>query len=424
MSSRYYETYSLLCQQIKVTKYIQENIGTASFASDGYKITFNAETTSTTIFTSIKKYLDDNLYTVEEKILFIENLIPFVKHFDSAITNRMVERKKNCTPEDPSILEYDKAIESFTKAKELLTAHFTDYFDSLISLKEKSTEQINTKISNRNTNDDIHTLDVNDFFEQIEEGEITKIEIHNTVEKITSDFKPEKLKILLADFEFYLHNSKEEKDAEYSSDDIFKEMEKWKKQGKEIPYKKYFFPVKNEEGKLVRSSEETKILDKEKLLYEYDFFTCYQFKNFLITEINKRVKSPEPPAKIATSAKFHSFKYKKFNNSQDLLKKLFSSLKSKGFIAKDTDLKDFKKIFSGEAIEKPVVWTGNKSELCYFIKQLATEQNKVEDLKFKHWEVATICFVYPNNKGIDRDQLKGQKAPATAKTIETIVGSL
>ena len=69
-----------------------------------------------------------------------------------------------------------------------------------------------------------------------------------------------------------------------------------------------------------------------------------------------------------------------------------NALKRKNLIGNSTDLKDFRKVFSGEAIDKPIIWTGNISELSYFIKQLHNELKLVEDLKQQQWAV-TINIV-------------------------------
>jgi len=269
-----------------------------------------------------------------------------------------------------------------------------------------------------------HSIDVNDFFKKIEYLEITKIQIHNTVEKITNNFELEKLKILLGDFEFYMFLSTEDKEAEYSIDDVFKEIDEWKKRGKEIPYRTIFAPVKNAEGKWEKQKQEDKFIDKEKLLYPYHYFSCYEFKALLIDEINKKTMPPEPPAKKTTTGKHQSFKYIGKTSEQEKITYLFNDLKTLKLIDKDTELKTFRKIFSGETIEAPIVWTGNPSELYYFIKQLHSVQKKVIDLKQKQWEVTTLCFIYPKGIAIDRSKLKGLKNPASAKEIEKAVKSL
>ena len=56
---------------------------------------------------------------------------------------------------------------------------------------------IEKEIHYKDTSNAPHSIDVNDFFEKVENIEITKIQIINTVQKITDDFNLEKLKLLL-----------------------------------------------------------------------------------------------------------------------------------------------------------------------------------------------------------------------------------
>ena len=255
---------------------------------------------------------------------------------------------------------------------------------------------IEKEIHYKDTSNAPHSIDVIDFFEKIESGEIVQLQIVNTVEKITDNFNLEKLKILYADFEFYLFNSKENKEAEYSFEDVQTAMEEHTKKGKEVPYTIVPEITKTPEGKIQRGPETSKFIDKERLLYPYDFFLCYQFKNYLVKEINTRSKPPQPPAKTTPTGKYQSFKYIGKSNEQEKINYLFDDLKKQKFIAADTELKNFKKIFSANAIEKPIVWTGNVSELYYFIKQLHPIQRKVEDVKSNHWKIAILCFIKPD----------------------------
>ncbi len=54
------------------------------------------------------------------------------------------------------------------------------------------------------------------------------------------------------------------------------------------------------------------------------------------------------------------------NNLTDLMK----SLQNINLIAKDTKVSNFKKVFSGNKIENPVVWTVGVVDLFYFIQTL------------------------------------------------------
>ncbi|CAM1348439.1 hypothetical protein [Tenacibaculum crassostreae] len=145
------------------------------------------------------------------------------------------------------------------------------------------------------------------------------------------------------------------------------------------------------------------------------------FKNGLIGSGKKEII--EKP-KTVSKSKYHSFTYINNLTGQSNLTALKESLITKGFIANDTDLKDFRKVFSGETIEKPIVWTGNISELYYFISQLHNKLKLVVNLKQKQWEVTTICFVQEDGSPFDRYKFKGQKAPTTSKNIDLALNTL
>jgi hypothetical protein len=79
---------------------------------------------------------------------------------------------------------------------------------------------------------------VTNFFEEILDCEISEIEIINTVEQLTDNFDLRKLEILYKSFEFFLCVQKDEKEAEYTQEEIQKETLRLGELGKEIPRKK------------------------------------------------------------------------------------------------------------------------------------------------------------------------------------------
>jgi hypothetical protein len=164
------------------------------------------------------------------------------------------------------------------------------------------------------------------------------------------------------------------------------------------------------------------------LLIEEDFYTQflmepYPDNTFLkistpiidISEPKKITEQTSSPADLV----FNSFKYIHLETEPDNIGEVYDSLKSKKFIHKDTTLVVFKKIFSGQPIDQQVIWTGNISDLHYFIKLIHSINESVENLKQHHWEVACKCFVDKNGKPFDRVKLKDQKKPKlTALLIE------
>lgn len=139
---------------------------------------------------------------------------------------------------------------------------------------------------------------------------------------------------------------------------------------------------------------------------------------------------PEPvrktkTKKTETSIQFNSFFYKQYNKNPDKLGDLWDSLKLNNFISKDTPLPTFKKIFSGTEINNPVTWTGNISELYYFVKLIHTDLKLVEYLKQKIWEVTCICFVDENGEPFERSKFRSLKRPSlTGDKIDKAVNLL
>ena len=146
------------------------------------------------------------------------------------------------------------------------------------------------------------------------------------------------------------------------------------------------------------------------------------FKKGLIGSGRKQevIEKPKPKPK----SKHQSFTYKKWQFESTNLTYLKESLIDKKLIASDTELKHFRKAFSGEEIEKPIVWTGNISELSYFIKQLHNELKLVENLKQQQWAVTINCFVQENGEQYNRTKLRTQKVPTTSKNIDMALKTL
>ena len=117
--------------------------------------------------------------------------------------------------------------------------------------------------------------------------------------------------------------------------------------------------------------------------------------------------------------------YKFLATYPDDLKDLHDGLVKAELIEKDTPFSRFKVLFSDKPVEHPVVWTGNVSELCYFIKLIHNVYEAVEDTRQRQWDIACRCFVKADGTPFDRDKLKGQKKPAkSAELIEKMANLL
>jgi hypothetical protein len=161
--------------------------------------------------------------------------------------------------------------------------------------------------------------------------------------------------------------------------------------------------------------------DKYKLAYYLNQYISQLVEEAVLD--SKEIKPTLQPEPERIS--FESFRYKGYDNNYDNLTYLFDSLKKNNFIADDTDSRTFKKVFSGKAITKPVVWTGNPSEFSYFIKLIYTINQYVEDLKQRNWEVACRCFIQADGTPFDRSKLRTLKKPQRSyKQLELAVDNL
>lgn len=138
------------------------------------------------------------------------------------------------------------------------------------------------------------------------------------------------------------------------------------------------------------------------------------------TEVNEKPvlkKKFEPTVNL-----FHSFTFLGLAKNSDKLVDLCDSLKKNNFISKDTTVSNFKRVFSNTEIKTPVIWTGNISELFYFIKLIHKIHKVVKDLKQKQWEVTCICFVDADGNSFERSKFRSMKrAELTADLLEELV---
>jgi len=139
-----------------------------------------------------------------------------------------------------------------------------------------------------------------------------------------------------------------------------------------------------------------------------------EIKALQVTDANQEEKLKEIP--------YNSFLYNQLNKSPDKINDLCDSLKKNKFIHKDTSLPNFKKVFSGSEIKTPIIWTGNISELYYFIKLIHNDFKFVENLKQKQWEVTCHCFLQENKEPFERSKFRSLKKPSlTGGAIEKAV---
>lgn len=136
--------------------------------------------------------------------------------------------------------------------------------------------------------------------------------------------------------------------------------------------------------------------------------------------ISSDILKVKPPKKV-----YHlSFKYVNLLQGAENLTDLLKSLKKNKLVADDTALTIFRAAFSEKEMDEKIVWTGNISELAYFIKTLHNTAKKVEDTKQKQWEITISCFQLVDDSELTKDKLRAQKKPAKASIIEKAVDIL
>ena len=109
---------------------------------------------------------------------------------------------------------------------------------------------------------------------------------------------------------------------------------------------------------------------------------------------------------------FHSYKLINYPANNNKLTDLLAYLKKENKVTEECPIKDFKKVFSGEQIDNPVIWTGGISGLYYFIKKMIELENiSIEPCKDNHWMIATKCFIEEGGKNYTVGRLKSQKVP-------------
>lgn len=119
----------------------------------------------------------------------------------------------------------------------------------------------------------------------------------------------------------------------------------------------------------------------------------------------------------------HSFQLSDKKYAESLVNVL-DGLKKHGFVASTTTLPNFKKVFSGEEVINPVVWTGNQSELKIFIQHLHRGNKKIKPLHHRIWKVTVKCFVAANGDIFDWKKFSSQQKPVKSNILASIADGL
>jgi len=156
ISSRYYEPFKIL--KGKIASHIvfelvhNEDKDTYSlpYLYGNYKHELEPISLSNKIVDSVKKYLDDNLFSLEEKKLLLSELMPYVKSFGLDIINSITSRVKLASDKSrlsngDHIAELVKTIESLKQMNLIINNEFVSLYTNLTSHTDGVTHYVSTK---------------------------------------------------------------------------------------------------------------------------------------------------------------------------------------------------------------------------------------------------------------------------------------
>ncbi|AZA63329.1 hypothetical protein EG345_00355 [Chryseobacterium carnipullorum] len=150
---------------------------------------------------------------------------------------------------------------------------------------------------------------INEIFDFIRNEDIAEFDIYKLLKNYTENFDSEIIRSVLKDLEFYLFVEKEEIEAKFSFDEVDSAIALRKEKGLEIPYYKSIEANElTEKQKQFRRQAEEKgfnfdnpIINKEQLLFPYEFMNLYRLKNLLNSKLQgNNKKSNEPITKVIT----------------------------------------------------------------------------------------------------------------------------
>lgn len=146
-----------------------------------------------------------------------------------------------------------------------------------------------------------------ELFDEIRYGELNDYDTTVLLKKYTKNYNLELLKSLEKDMSFYLFVEKEEQESKYSQEDIDSAIKKLIDSGREIPcWESPLLDNYNKENKQ-RPKKTIKTLNKEALLFPYEFFPVYQFSNKIKAKI-KEVSAKQDKGQDIEAIDFSSTK--------------------------------------------------------------------------------------------------------------------
>ena len=131
-------------------------------------------------------------------------------------------------------------------------------------------------------------------------------------------------------------------------------------------------------------------------------------------ETNENVKKEEISKEIP-----NAYKYKNYNRDSRSLKEFYKELikDEYPFIDKNTDYKNFLKIFNNEIPTNPIIWCNNISALADLIKILHLEKKVIEKQTLTIWKTTAKIFVDKNGNQFEVSKFRNTKESAYYKKL-------
>ena len=168
-------------------------------------------------------------------------------------------------------------------------------------------------------------------------------------------------------------------------------------------------------------------IEKDKQLSVSDFFIqVLQWKEpskvgiteiqHIIPVIEQEVEQDSKKKKRKTTKPVLAFYYTKLQGESGNINKLFNNLKKHGAIPNEHPITEFKRLFSGVAVSKPIPWIGNIGDLYYLFYLLMNEHKVLKKAKNANlWVIVDASFVDGSNNHFGNVKLRTQKKPKETK---------
>lgn len=193
---------------------------------------------------------------------------------------------------------------SLKKEQELRDAEFYQKTSQFYEIVKYITDQIEIEKNillrfqdlpkSTNTKKDID-LNSWELFDTIRYNDIGYLERSKYLKAITENYHPDLLHSLLKDLEFYLFIEKDEKEAEFSSEEIEQAIKELESKNRPIPYlnrtPEHLLTDRQKEMRNTHKKEfkenESLCIDIENLLFPYEFFPLYEFQRMIMRKIKE-----------------------------------------------------------------------------------------------------------------------------------------